>query len=148
MNLSEISATQAVDEMTSVTDIIPIKASLIPFVYESAVSENECKDRNTTTNCAHVSLNKYADLKLVLADGQIDVCKSVLCANSVVFETMLTQNFMEKGACEIRLHDDQYSQMLALMTVIHPPLRADAVTGTWLNDVAYFSLTAYHTGMK
>ena len=85
-------------------------------------SEQNCKDFDGPNVVKIFNLNKFVDLKLTFVDGQIGMCKSVLCTNSIIFYMMLTQNFREKDAVEIRLFGDSYSQILALMKAIHPPL--------------------------
>ena len=76
-----------------------------------------------------VNVTSYADLKLTFDDGQIGVCKAILCTHSIVFETMLTQNFKEKDANEIFLPEDDYSEILALMKAIHLPLQPKVIDG-------------------
>ena len=85
-------------------------------------SEQNCEDFDKPNVVKIFNLNKFVDLKLTFVDGQIEMCKTVLCTNSVIFYMMLTQNFRKKDAAETRLFGDSYSQMLALMKAIHPPL--------------------------
>ena len=90
------------------------------------------EDSNNSDKSSHteiVNVTNYADLKLTFNDGQIGVCKAILCTHSIVFETMLTQNFKEKDADEIFLPGDNYSEILMLMKAIHLPLRPKVIDG-------------------
>ena len=71
----------------------------------------------------------YTDLVLKVDGSEIHVARGVLCSNSPVFKTMLTQSFKEQNANEISLEDDIYDEMCALMDAIHPPLRPNVVAG-------------------
>lgn len=101
---------------------------------KSIYGNYKCADTSTNKSGRKVvNLNepwKWGDITVVIHDRQFHACKQVLCQNSTVLKQLVDS---AKDVNEISIEVDEgvtYDDVIALMTVIHPPLSIAAITGT------------------
>ena len=89
---------------------------------------------NTREKIIPYICNDHTDLVLIVEGKPIHVSKGILCGNSRKFQIMVNRIVNEQKSNEIHLRRACYTEMCALMEVIHPPIRPNTIGGTTCND--------------